>query len=354
MKKLVYLVMLVALAAGSVGLGQDAPFAGETIEVIVPYREGGGTDIVARTIAPFLEKYLEGASVQVVNITGGSGVQGSNEFAVGRDRDGLTLLVSSGSMVFPYIFGDEAVQYEFNEYVSLLNAPIGAVVYVSPDTGISDTAGLCDADSLLVYGGVSAAGLDIVTLTSFELLGLDFFPILGYDGRGAARVAFEQGETTIDNQATSAFRQNVEPLVEEGQAVPLYTLGILQGGEVVRDPEYPDLPSFAEVYETCAGSPLAGPELDAYKAVLSAGYAAGKNLWVHADAPSERIAALQAAAEAIVTDEEFQATKGEVLGAYELSVNEASLENFSAASQIPPEAYDYLTNFLSEKYDLTF
>lgn len=357
MKKLVWLLLFVTLfvTLGGISLAQSDAFAGETIEVIVPFREGGGTDIIARTIAPYLEQYLDDASVQVLNVTGGSGVQGGNEFAVGRERDGLSLLVSSGSNVFPYLFGDEAVRYDFNEYTALFGAPLGAVVYVSPETGVSDAAGLCDTESLLVYGGVSAGGLDIVTLVSFELLGLDIFPILGYDGRGATRVAFEQGETTIDNQATSAFRESVEPLVDEGQAVPLYTLGILDAeGNVTRDPEYPELPSFTEVYETCTGEALSGVELEAYKAVLAAGYASSKNIWVHSDAPPERVTALQEAAAAVVADADFQANKNEIVGAYDVTANDEALASFSSASQISDDAFAWLTAFLSENYDLTF
>ncbi|MEM8857731.1 MAG: hypothetical protein AAGD96_05395 [Chloroflexota bacterium] len=34
-----------------------APFAGETIEIIIPYGEGGGSDTWMRAIAPFLNEY---------------------------------------------------------------------------------------------------------------------------------------------------------------------------------------------------------------------------------------------------------------------------------------------------------
>ena len=334
---------------------QDAALAGEAVEIIVPFSEGGGTDIWARTLTPYLQTHLGASSVQVLNVTGGSGVQGGNEFAVGREHDALTLLVSSGSNVFPYLFGDEAVRYEFNDYTALMGTALGAVIYVSPDTGVTDVASLCNSESELIYGGVSAAGLDIVSLVSFELLNLNLFPILGYEGRGGARVAFEQGETTIDNQATSAFRESVEPLVDEGKAAPLYTLGILgENGAIVRDPEYPELPHFGEVYETCTGSALSGVELDAYKAVLAAGYASSKNLWVHSDAPPERVAALQAAADAVVADEAFQSSTVDIVGAYEVTANDETLASFAAASQLSDEAFTWLTTFLRETYDLEF
>jgi len=68
-----------------------------------------------------------------------------------------------------------------------------------------------------------------------------------YDGKGAARVAFEQGEVNLDYQTSPAYLKNVQPLVDEGLAVPLFAFGILdENGDIVRDPVFPDMPSFAE------------------------------------------------------------------------------------------------------------
>ena len=51
-----------------------AEYPVKPIEVIVGYSAGGGTDVMARTAAPFIEKYLgEGASLVVKNMPGASG-----------------------------------------------------------------------------------------------------------------------------------------------------------------------------------------------------------------------------------------------------------------------------------------
>lgn len=84
---------------------------------------------------------------------------------------------------------------------------------------------LLSLENELYYAGISPTGLDLVTLLSFEVLEMDVKAVLGYEGRGPSRVAFEQGESNIDYQTTSAYKSNVENLVEEGNAVPLYSLG---------------------------------------------------------------------------------------------------------------------------------
>ena len=55
-----------------------------------------------------------------------------------------------------------------------------------------------------------------------KCLGVDIQAVMGYEGRGPARVAFEQGESNIDYQTTSGYLSNVVPLVEEGKAIPLF------------------------------------------------------------------------------------------------------------------------------------
>jgi tripartite-type tricarboxylate transporter receptor subunit TctC len=64
-----------AVAAAILSLAPAAEAAwpnDKPIEIIVGFAAGGGTDIMARTLAPFLEKYLK-ASVVVVNRGGAGG-----------------------------------------------------------------------------------------------------------------------------------------------------------------------------------------------------------------------------------------------------------------------------------------
>ena len=52
------------------------------------------------------------------------------------------------------------------------------------------------------------------------------------------------------------------PLVEQKLAVPIFTFGALDAkGNVVRDPTFPDLPSFKEVCEATAGCETSGTGL---------------------------------------------------------------------------------------------
>lgn len=346
-------LLVILTACGGSSSDSDAPFDGETVEIIVPFREGGGSDTYARAVAPFMQRHLGGsARVRVVNVLGASGIQGGNEFALRRRPDGLTLFITSGSNSLPYLLGEPAVRYDFNDFAGVLGSPAGGVVFASPSTGATDGASLCAADGL-IYGGVSPTGLDMVPLVAFALLDLDVQTILGYQGKGAARVAFEQGETNLDYQTSPAYLASVIPLVEEGTAIPLFTFGQMNGqGQVVRDPVFPDLPSFAEAYEACHGQPPSGPGWDTYKAVLVAGFSAQKNLWTHKEAPPERIAALRTAAEATSTDPEFLSMAAELLGGYGFFLGPEAETMFQQAARISPDARAWLLALLRDRHDV--
>ena len=73
-------------------------FSGKTVNIIVPYTEGGGTDLYARLFVPYLRKYLPGNPVVVIrNMPGGGSIMGSNHFDKTAKPDGLTIVATSSS-----------------------------------------------------------------------------------------------------------------------------------------------------------------------------------------------------------------------------------------------------------------
>ena len=97
-----------------------AEYPEKPIEVIVGYSAGGGTDVMARTAAPFIEKYLgEGASLVVKNMPGASGQIGVTE-AANADPDGYTL----GTFNLPGMMArtiDREADYDRDSFTYLAN-----------------------------------------------------------------------------------------------------------------------------------------------------------------------------------------------------------------------------------------
>jgi tripartite-type tricarboxylate transporter receptor subunit TctC len=334
----------------------EAFYKGKSLEKLVPFGAGGGSDVTARFIAPFYNKYIEGnPSIQVVNVPGGGSVIGANEFVNLREPNGEFALWTSGSTVYPYLLREPAVQYDLSKLQPVFAIPAGGVVYISPDTGYQEPKDILNLNENLVYAGISATGLDLVTLLSFEVLGVDIQAVMGYEGRGPARVAYEQGESNIDYQTTSAYLNSVVPLVEEGKAIPLFSFGLLDGqGNIVRDPAFPDIPTVVEFYEEVHGTAPSGTAWNALKAFMATGYGVQKVLWMHEDAPAEAVEALREASAKIAADADFLTQGEEALGGYEPYVGEELVAIVKEAYDINPADIDWVLQFLDEKYDVSF
>jgi tripartite-type tricarboxylate transporter receptor subunit TctC len=82
-------VAAVALVLSSSAVWADNAYPTRPIKLVVPWGAGGGTDAVARMLATLLERDL-GKPVNVVNITGGSGVMGHQSIATAAP-DGYTI-----------------------------------------------------------------------------------------------------------------------------------------------------------------------------------------------------------------------------------------------------------------------
>lgn len=345
-----------AALAASGAAAQDGYFAGKTIEMVVPFSQGGATYVSAKFLEPFLEKHLPGQpEVNVVDRPGGGSILGANWFAQNANSDGTTVLFTTSSTSNPFVLGQPEVEYDLASFRVAFSHPFSAVAYVAPSTGVTSAENILDAERL-VYGGIAAAASDLPGLLSFEVLDLPVTTVLGFPGRGPVRLAFDRGEVNLDYQFTPVWLTQVKPAVEEGKAVPLWTGGAVgpQGGVTERDPIAPDLPSVYEVHQILYGEAPSGVEWDAFESIAAVTYNFGLTAYMPADAPQEAIDAWAQAAVDINADPEFQTASEEVTGGARLTPGPEAEPAIRRALQPSEEVQAYLKQLLSEKYDVQF
>lgn len=346
---------MVALG-GAPALAQHS-FAGQTIEVVVPFAPGGATDVAARFLEKFLERHLEGnPNIEVNNRAGGGSILGANWFQQNAQPDGQTILFTTSSTANPYVLGQPEVEYDLAAMRMAYGLPFGSVTYVSNSTGIQTPADFVNAEGPLLYGGIAAAASDLPTLLSFEVLGVDVRSVLGFTGRGPIRLAFERGETNVDFQFTPVYMTQVAATVESGDAVALMTGGTMDenGRLVARDPAVPDLPSVYEVYVDAFGEEPSGVEWDAYQAMGALTLAYGLTAYLHPDTPDEIVAGFADAVAKINADPEFIEEGQQVVGGYAMTSPVDAEAPLKAALQPSDEVRAYLINLLAEKFDVQF
>lgn len=335
-------------------LAAEVNFDGQTVDLTIPFGVGGGSDTWARVYSPYLSKYLPGnPTIVVKNIPGGGGITGVNQFVARARTDGRDILGTSGSNQIPYLLGDKRVKYEYRDLNIILGSPVGGVAYISPKTGVKQVTDLKSFKGDLQYASQGATSLDLVPLLAFEVLGLKVKAIMGYRGRGPGRVAFEQGEVNIDYQTTPAYLKAVKPLIEAGNAVPLFSWGALDDdGKIVRDPVAPELPHFVEAYEMIHGKKPSGPAFDAWKAFFIAGFAVQKPMWLPKGTPPEVVKAYRDAARKIVADPQFKEQIKDKLGGYPQYVGEQAQKAFEEGLNVPPDSMKWLKKWLRERFSV--
>jgi tripartite-type tricarboxylate transporter receptor subunit TctC len=344
--------------AAAVVPGRDAraqDFAGKTIEWIIPLQVGGGSDTWARFHLPFLQRNLPGQPTVVIrNITGGGGINGTNQFAARARPDGLQILGTTGSIQFPYLLGDPRVRYDYKAWAPVLAGPTGGVLYVRPELGVRGVADFAKfkAAQGLKYGSQGPTSLDIVPALAFEILGLEVQIVFGMQGRGPGRLAFERGETPIDYQTTSAFNAQVMPLVRDGKAVPLWSWGALnEQGELVRDPNFPDLPHFAEFAQAALGAPPSGPAWEAWRTLFVAGFAAQKFVVLPKETPAGILNAYRAAFAKTLADPEYLEKRAAVIGEYDEVTGEAAKRAYAAATNMSDATRAWVRDWLLSRFN---
>ena len=349
----------VSLGLGTLAFGgsraQPADFSGKIVEIIIPFKEGGGSDTWGRFNAPFLSRYLPGQPTVIVrNVPGGNSIAGANRFATRARPDGLSVLGTSASTQFPYLMEDPRVDYDYADWRVLMAYGTGGVAYVSSDLGIANAAELVNImDRELLYGSQGPISLDLVPVLGFKLLGLNIRPIFGMSGRGAGRLAFERGELDLDYQTSTAYLRNVVPLIEQGDAVPLFSWGALDdAGRLIRDPTFPELPHYGEVYELLHGAPPSGLSWDSWFAFFAAGFPAQKLLVAPKETPDEIAFAYEAAVRAMKQDPDYRARKPAALGVYEQVTGDAAQKIYELATNVPQNARDWVRNWLRDEFQV--
>lgn len=358
MKRREFLAAVAAAgASGALSLpAHAADLAGKTITFIIPFGVGGGSDVWGRFVAQFLSKHMKGnPSIVVKNQPGGGSVGGANFFAATAKPDGLTILGTSGSTQFPYLLGEPRVKYEYKDWKLILAGPTGGVAYISPKTGVKSLADLKNVKTTLHYASQGVTSLDLVPLLGFRMMGLDVKHVTGFPGRGEGRLAFERGETTIDYQTTSAYLRSSLPLVKKGEAVALFSWGVLDAnGNLARDPNFPELPHFEEAYQIVHGKKPSGVEWDAMRAFLIAGFPAQKLLLLPKGTPDDIVEAYRVGVRGMIKDPEYLAKRDQTIGEYEQVTDAPGEKLFQSGITISPEARNWVRDFLTKSYQVGF
>ena len=348
-------VALVSLSVAICASSATADYyEGKNIRVVIPFSAGGGTDTFGRLVSAHLGKHIPGnPNVIAENVTGGGGLLGANEFNRAK-RDGLTLLTASGHLNLRAFLGLEGLDLDLADLTPVVAAPMGHITAIHSRSGIKDPTDILNMKGRITKGLTDPIGL-IESIVTLEMLGVEYRPVPGFEGRGDTRLAFERGELTINTQATPAYLSRVMPMVDEGAAITAYAIGFsAPDGSPLRDPAAPDIITAAELYELIHGQAPTGPAADAYRLTANLVQNTRGTLWVHSDVPEEAKLALRAGVDAMVQDPEFLEAVASILEGYEI-ISGAGLDQIkSELDAADPVVLDWMRDLMTDRFEVRF
>lgn len=208
-KLMKFLIAAVTVTGFSIGVAQ-AQYPNKPIEIIVGYSAGGGTDVMARTLAPYLEKYLgHGARVVVKNKPGAGGQIGFTETALAKP-DGYTLGTFNLPAAMAHTF-DRHTNYSLKSYTFLANIvedPNTLVVQKKSSIHtVADLIKKAKADkSKMTVGLAALGGNDEFSALEFAKAAGVTFSMVPFKGASQSREALMGGHVQL---ATFALSQAV-------------------------------------------------------------------------------------------------------------------------------------------------
>ncbi len=227
--------------AGLTALGAQAqPFPSKPIRIVVPYPAGGASDPIARGIAAELSKRI-GQTVFVENRPGGNTII-AVQYVASAAPDGYTLLYTYTNpftqlpAMYKKLPYDPKTSYTPVALMGELKLGI-AVPASSPHTSLTQMVAAAKASpEKVTYGSSGSAQTTALAMALFNTATGIKMTHVPYQGSGPAVQALVAGQ--VDSLFTDVT--SVDPFVKAGR---LRLLGV-PGPK--RNPDYPDVPTFAE------------------------------------------------------------------------------------------------------------
>lgn len=215
---------LSATCFGSAALAQNSEaefFRGKTVKIAVGYSPGGGYDVYARMLAPYISKYLD-ATIIVENRPGAGGMRALNGIAV-APADGLQMmLVKGNAAIMAQITEQSGVRYDMSRLGHLGGTGVSPDVWLTnPNATTKTVADVVKERSQLVWGATGPMdGLSDGAAIICEAFKFDCKIVTGYPGTNDVALSLTRGETNH----TLANESSANNYVSANSAMPLATM----------------------------------------------------------------------------------------------------------------------------------
>ncbi|MAM11252.1 MAG: hypothetical protein CML23_12485 [Rhizobiaceae bacterium] len=292
------LAMLSTVAAAA-----DVDFAGKTVRIVQNYGAGGSTDLFARTIAPFIQKYLPGEPTVVVEPKpGAAGIQAGIYMHNSSKPDGMEICLCNSMPVRWVTVND--FEFDLRDLAIAGSHPVNTVVLIRDEMNVSKPTDLASTPKPLLFSATSPASENASRFVVFaDIFGAKVNIIGGYQLAGNMVQSVTQGETTVTSLNSDYYAVQSTAIAEAGTVKPFGQVGVPNGDGFDPEPEI-DAPTFDSMVREYAPEVLGTPKYKLFSAFNQA--AAAQMIYLLAPGtPQEYVDAWQDAIAKAVVDPDY-------------------------------------------------
>jgi len=343
MKRLVACLLLCGLWCAPVLAEEPFSLKGKTVTMVIGFPAGGGTDLVGRAVATYLEKYLPGnPAIIPKNVPGADGVTAMNFIAQQTVPDGLTVTTSANTAADPLNYRKPQVHYTPTDFEVVGGGGRGGEVLLINKEAEKR---LYDKKAAPVVmgslGGVPRSGMQMTTW-GIELLDWNAKWVIGYRGTNELTLALERGE--IDMTATGNLYL-IQKLLDTGKFKILVQSGTLKNGVLSPRPDFGDAPLMVKALEGKLNDPVVSKAFEYWTAIALT----DKWIALPPKTPKNIVDAYRAAYKQISQDAEFLGGIRKISEDF-VPLSAAEVEKLlTTLTSLPPEATGYMTNILRKQ-----
>jgi len=352
-QSLVGFVIGCSLLLASAQAAERPFYQGKTITFLINFAAGGPTDIEGRIVARHLAKHISGnPTVVVQNMPGAGGVTGINFLGEAAKRDALTV----GYFTGPYnhhMMKSATLRTDLMQLPFIASVGSVTVCYIRSDVppGIKKPADIVKAERFRAGGLSFDSNKDLRFRLAFDVLGLKYDYVTGYNSSNDARLAVQRNEIQYHDENIPGYRGVVEPqLVKTGIVTPLYYHDLIApDGTMRKSPDYPELNSFTEVYVQIFGKQPSGIKYETLKAANMASQNLSRVALLPPNSPKEAVIGLRQAFTTLSKDEDFIAEAKKAMRFHpRFDVGEDGEKLRNKVLTASPEIVDFVRKYIEE------
>jgi len=268
------------------------------------------------------------------------------------ERDGLTVGYFTG--VYNHqMMKNPSLRLDLMQLPYIASVGSVTVCYIRSDVppGIKKPTDIVKAERFRAGGLSFDSNKDLRFRLAFDILGVKYDYVTGYNSSSNARLAVQRNEIQYHDENIPGYRGFVEPqMVKTGMVTPLYYHDVVKpDGTMGKSPDYPELNSFTEVYTQINGKAPTGIKYDALKAANMASQNLSRVAVLTPNAPKEAILALRQAFTALSKDEEFIAEAKKAMRFHpRFDVGEDGERLRDKVLKAPTEVVDFVRKYVEE------